>query len=103
MKEENTETMAIPSRGILLWSQDQINSVWAHTHKKTIIKIFNHYFINFLFIIKIILLYVCVTNHYLFGLVTILEFRIPSQHSFSLMKLNWYILLVFYIVSNLSL
>jgi hypothetical protein len=53
--------------------------VFGHTHKKTIIKIFNHYFINFLFIIKIMFLYVCVTKYYLFGLVTILEFLVNES------------------------
>jgi len=27
------------SRGILSWSQDQINNVWAHTHKKIFLNI----------------------------------------------------------------
>ena len=39
-------------REILPWSQDQIKSVWTHTHKKMVLKIFNYFFINFLLIIK---------------------------------------------------
>jgi len=62
------------SRGILLWSQDQIKSVGTHTHKKMVLKIFNFFFINLFLIIKKIFFYVCVTKHFLFDHVTILEF-----------------------------
>ena len=57
--------------------------VFGHTHKKIVFKIFNYFFINFLFIIKKIFFYVCVTKHFLFGLVIILEFLVSRGVEFS--------------------
>jgi len=46
-KISSTTTMRyIMLRGILPWSQDQINYVWTHTHKKILLKIFNHLFLS---------------------------------------------------------
>jgi len=70
------ETTSNQPGAILWWSQDQINSLYTNSHQEIIFKIFNYFFINFLFIIKKILVYVCVTKHYLFGPMTILEILI---------------------------
>jgi hypothetical protein len=75
--------------------------VFGHTHKKMVLKIFNHFFINFLFTIKKIFLFMCVTKHFLFGHVTILEFLFihlqhwrPSNHNFPCVLYSVYIIVV---------
>ena len=47
--------------------------MFGHTHKKILLKILNHLFYQFFFIIKKYF-FMCVTKHYFFGPGTILEF-----------------------------
>ena len=50
------------------------NQKYLDTHKKIVLKIFNYFLINFFLIIKKMFFYMCVTKHFLFGHMIILEF-----------------------------
>lgn len=53
-------------------------NVFGHTHKKILLKIFNYYFLSISSLLLKKYFFMCMTIHFFFGIMTILEF-LPKE------------------------